>query len=407
MQSEPAVVVIGGGPAGTFAALAAKKQKPDATVVLLTEEPCEPYEKPPLSKGVLVGKAHPADAPIAGPGGLAAHGVVLECHARCRAIDRDAKTLLLEDGRRLAYSALVIATGSVVRELPHLPVGMPRVHYLRTEADAQHLRSTLRETRRLLVVGAGLIGLEVAASAAEIGVPTTVLEVAPRILARVCGDEIGSLVEAAHRRHGVDLRLGCAVASVTEGNGEASVTTTTGDRLAADVIVVGTGAKPNDRLAAAAGLAIDDGIVVDEYCRTSDPAILAAGDVVRFPGPHGPVRLENWRHAQDQGAVAGRNAAGGSEAYRTIPSFWSEQYDLYIQGVGWPVAGTERIARPLPGSAALMFDIGDGRIVGAMGINVQRDMAAVRRLMERGIAVDPAALADPAQPLAAMLKRAG
>jgi len=407
MPNDAPVLIIGGGPAGTFAALAAKKQNPDATVVLLTEEPCEPYEKPPLSKGVLVGKAQPADAPIAGPGGLAAHGVVLECHARCHAIDRDTRTVLLEDGRRLTYSALVMATGSVVRELPHVPVGMPRVHYLRTEADAQHLRSTLRETRRLLVVGAGLIGLEVAASAAEIGVPTTVLEVAPRILARVCGDEIGSLVEAAHRRRGVDLRLGCAVESVTDGNGELNVTTTTGDRLAADVIVVGTGAKPNDRLAAAAGLAIDDGIVVDEYCRTSDPAILAAGDVVRFPGPHGPVRLENWRHAQDQGAVAGRNAAGGNDAYRTIPSFWSEQYDLYIQGVGWPAAGTERIGRPLQGSAALIFDVSEGRIVGAMGINVQRDMAAVRRLMERGIAVDPAALADPAQPLAAMLKRAG
>jgi NADPH-dependent 2,4-dienoyl-CoA reductase/sulfur reductase-like enzyme len=171
------------------------------------------------------------------------------------------------------------------------------------------------------------------------------------------------------------------------------------------VIVVGTGAKPNDRLAAAAGLAIDDGIVVDEYCRTSDAAIFAAGDVVRFPGPHGPVRLENWRHAQDQGAVAGRNAAGATDVYQTIPSFWSEQYDLYIQGVGWPVSGSERVARPMPGNGALTFEVSDGRIVAAMGINVQRDLAAVRRLIERRVAIDPAALADPAQPLAAMLKR--
>jgi 3-phenylpropionate/trans-cinnamate dioxygenase ferredoxin reductase subunit len=181
--------------------------------------------------------------------------------------------------------------------------------------------------------------------------------------------------------------------------------TTTGERLAADLIVVGTGAKPNDRLAAAAGLAIDDGIVVDEYCRTSDAAIFAAGDVVRFPGPHGPVRLENWRHAQDQGAVAGRNAAGASEAYQTVPSFWSEQYDLYIQGVGWPVAGSQRVRRPLPGNAALTFDVSDGRLVGALGINVQRDLAAVRRLIERRIPIDPGALADPAQPLTAMLKK--
>jgi 3-phenylpropionate/trans-cinnamate dioxygenase ferredoxin reductase subunit len=264
MERTRPILVIGGGPAGTFAALAAKKQKPDTPVVLLSEEPCEPYEKPPLSKGVLVGKVLPADAPIAGPGGLAAHGVVLESHARCQAIDREARTLVLEDGRRLPYSAVVIATGSLVRELPHLPVGMPHVHYLRTEADAHRLKTRLRDTRRLLVVGAGLIGLEVAASAAELGVPTTVLELAPRILARVCDEEIGGIVEAAHRRHGVDLRLGCAVASVTSGDGEAAVVTTTGERLAADVIVVGTGAKPNDRLAAAAGLASDDGIVVVE-----------------------------------------------------------------------------------------------------------------------------------------------
>ena len=154
-----------------------------------------------------------------------------------------------------------------------------------------------------------------------------------------------------------------------------------------------------------AGLEVRDGIVVDEYCRTSDPDIFAAGDVVRFPGPHGPVRLENWKHAQDQGLVAGRNAAGASVLYKTIPSFWSEQYDLYVQGVGWPMSGTTLVARPLQGSAALTFDVLDGRVVGALGINVQRDMAAVRRLIERGTVVDPAALADPSEPLGAMLKR--
>ena len=398
------ILVIGGGPAGTFAALAAKKQKPDARVLLLTEEACEPYEKPPLSKAVLVGKVLPADAPIAGPGGLAAHGVELERHAHVHSIDRTERTLVLEDGRQLPYETMVIATGSLVRELPLLPAGMPRVHYLRTEGDADRLKSTLRETPRLLVVGAGLIGLEVAASAAELGLQVTVLELAPRILARVCDEDIGGIVEAAHRAHGVDLRLACAVASAASDDRGVEVLTTTGDRIAADLIVVGTGAKPNARLAASAGLAIDDGVIVDEYCRTSDPAIFAAGDVVRFPGPHGPVRLENWRHAQDQGAIAGRNAAGASDAYRTVPSFWSEQYDLYIQGVGWPLEGTLRIRRPMPGNAALMFELSDGRLVGAQGINVQKDLAAVRRLIERRIPVEPAALEDPSQPLAAMLK---
>jgi hypothetical protein len=169
--------------------------------------------------------------------------------------------------------------------------------------------------------------------------------------------------------------------------------------------VVGTGSKPDDALAAAAGLATGDGVIVDAHCRTSDAAIFAAGDAVRFPGPHGLVRLENWRHAQDQGAVAGRNAAGGSDTYAPVPSFWSEQYDLYIQGIGWPMQGSVRVHRPLGGDNLLVFEITDGRVTYAMGINAQRDVAAVRRLIERRVPVDPDALADPAQPLAAMLKR--
>ncbi len=340
-------------------------------------------------------------APAASP----AHGVVLECHARCQAIDRDARTLVLEDGRRLAYGTLVIATGSLVRELPHLPVGMPHVHYLRTEADAQRLTMKLRETRRLLVVGAGLIGLEVAASAAELGVPTTVLELAPRILARVCDEEIGGLVEAEHRRRGVG-----SAARMRGGFGGGCRRRVGGDyhhgrarRGGPDRRRHGREAERSARrFCGARGRRRDRGRRVLPDVRS---AIFAAGDVVRFPGPHGPVRLENWRHAQDQGVVAGRNAAGGSEPYLTIPSFWSEQYDLYIQGVGWPVPGSTRVRRPLPGNAALIFDVSDGRLVGAQGINVQRDLAAVRRLIERRTPVDPAALADPSQPLAAMLKR--
>ena len=403
---EKQILIIGGGPAGTFAAIAARKRDPGARVSLLSDESCEPYEKPPLSKAVLLGKVQPEDALIAGPSGVASHGVALECSARCAAIDRAAHEAVLHDGRRLPYDALVIATGSVARELPQLPLGTPEVHYLRTEADARRLKGALGRTSTLLVVGGGLIGLEVAASAADLGVTTTVLEVAPRILARVCDEETGAIVHAAHSAHSVDIRVGTQILSTAiEPDGCISVTVSTGETFTADVVVVGTGAAADDRLARAAGIAVDDGIIVDEYCRTSDSAILAAGDVVRFPGPHGPVRLENWRHAQDQGMVAGTNAAGGSERYISVPSFWSEQYDLYVQGVGWPAAGAARVRRPLPGGAALVFDVQDGRVVYVMGISAQRDIAAARRLIERRIHVDPLALADPAQPLQAMLKR--
>lgn len=401
-----AIVVIGGGPAGTFAALAAKKQDPAAAVRLLTLEHCEPYEKPPLSKAVLLGRVSPADALIAGPGGMAGHDVVLETLACCTAVDRADRAVLLDGGRRLQYDALVIATGSTPRVIPQLPLGMPRVQYLRTEADALALQADLRRTQHLLVVGGGLIGLEVAASAATLGVKTTVLEVASRVLARVCDEQTGAVVHAAHARHGVDIRVNATLRSAApQADGRIAAVTGDGDRLVADLVVVGTGSKPDDALAAAAGLETNDGIVVDAQCRTSDPAIFAAGDAVRFPGPHGLVRLENWRHAQDQGAVAGRNAAGAGDVYSTVPSFWSEQYDLYIQGVGWPVPGSTRIHRPLGGDNMIVFEVSDGRLTYAMGINAQRDLSAVRRLIERRVQIDPAALADPAQPLAAMLKR--
>lgn len=399
------ILVLGGGPAGSFAAIAARKQDPGSSVVLLNDEHCEPYEKPPLSKAVLLGKALPGDALIAGPGGLAGHDIVLESHARCVSIDRTARALVLADGRRLHYDALILATGASAREVPTLPAGQPGIHYLRTEADAATLKRDLGSSRHLLVVGGGLIGLEVAASAVELGVQTTVVEMLPRILARVCDEDTSAVVHAAHVQRGVDIRVGTGItAAAWQPDGRIEATTTSGDRVVADVVVVGIGARPNDALAAAAGLATDDGIIVDGQCRTSDPHIFAAGDAVRFPGPHGPVRLENWRHALDQGTVAGRNAAGAREDYTTIPSFWSEQYDLYIQGMGWSGPTSQHVRRPMPGTGMLAFDLHEGRIVYALGINAQRDLAAVRRLIERKVPVDPAALADPSQPLAGMLK---
>jgi 3-phenylpropionate/trans-cinnamate dioxygenase ferredoxin reductase component len=404
-QRRKKIFVIGGGPAGVFAAIAAKRTDPAAEVVLLTDEGCEPYEKPPLSKAVLTGKALPEHALIAGPKGTVAHDVVLERTASVTAIDRAAREIVAADGRRYRYDALVLATGSLVRELSQLPLGMPRVHYLRTEADARALAAALRACKHLVVVGGGLIGLEAAASAAELGIRTSVLEVAPRILARVCDEETGAFIADEHRRHGIELHTATAIVGVRGTGDGVEIETSAGAILLADAVVVGAGVKPNDALAAACGVTTDAGIVVDEHCRTSDPAIFAAGDAVRFPAPHGVVRLENWKHAQDQGAVAGGNAAGANEIYRTVPSFWSEQYDLYIQGVGWPSPQADtRIRRPLAGKSMLLFEIADGVLTYAMGINAQRDLAAARRLIERCIPVDPAALTDPGRPLASLLK---
>jgi NADPH-dependent 2,4-dienoyl-CoA reductase/sulfur reductase-like enzyme len=355
---------------------------------------------------VLLGDLDPAGTSIAGPGGITGHGVTLECAARCRVIDRTGRAVVLEDGRRIPYDALVLATGATARELPLLPIGTPHVHYLRSEADARALKATLGTCRALLVVGGGLIGLEVAASAATLGVNVTVLEVAPRILARVCDEQTAAAVHAAHVERGVQIRTSTALASVARDEaGRIVATTADGERFIADAVVVGTGSRPDDALAAASGLETNDGIVVDAHCRTSDPAIYAAGDCTRFPGPHGPVRLENWIHAQEQGSVAGRNAAGANETYNPTPSFWSEQYDLYIQGIGWTTAGSAPVYRARPDGRSLVFDVKDGCVVAAMGINAQRDLAVARRLIERRIAIDPTVLADPAQQLNALLKK--
>jgi len=405
MSPARRIVIVGAGPAGVGAALAARQTDPGADVLLVSDEHSEPYEKPPLSKAVLTGKAHPQDAPIAGPGGVGRHGITLNGGTRCAAIDRAACAVLTEAGERIPYDVLVLATGSINRTLPLFPPGQKRIHYLRIEAEALSLREELGACQSLLVVGAGLIGLEVAASAAEIGIKTTVIEIAPRILARVCDEETSAVIEARHRAAGVDIRLGTVISAARSlPDGRIAIDTDKAGTLSADLVVVGAGVLPNDRLAKAAGLEVQDGIVVDAHCRTSDPAILAAGDCTRFAGPHGPVRLENWRHAQEHGAVAGRNAAGGEAVYNTAPSFWSEQYDLYIQGVGWPLPQPARVHRQISPNAMLRFDL-DGRTLRyASGINAQREIATARRLIERRIEVDPAELADPAKPLAAMLK---
>jgi NADPH-dependent 2,4-dienoyl-CoA reductase/sulfur reductase-like enzyme len=406
MNAARRIVVVGGGPAGVAAALAAKQHDAAAEVILLNDEPHEPYEKPPLSKAVLTGKLTPADSPIAGPKGVAGAGVALRPGTRVTAIDRGARTVATEAGERIGYDALVLATGSLNRVLPMFPVGRRGIYYLRSEAEARALKARLHQSSSLVVIGGGLIGLEVAASAAELGVSTTVIELAPRILARVCDEETAVLIAERHRAQGVTIRVASAACALHDlPDGGLAVETTAGDTITADLIVVGIGAAPDDRLAKEAGLAVQGGIIVDDHARTSDPAIFAAGDCTRFPGPHGPVRLENWRHAQERGAIAGRNAAGGDVAYTIAPSFWSEQYDMYIQGVGWPLAQpSARVRRPLGPNATLLFELDGPRLAYASGINAQRELAVARRLIERRTPVEPGELADAGKPLAQLLK---
>ena len=405
MSDARKIVIVGCGPAAVGAAMAARNQDKSAEVLMLSDEDCEPYEKPPLSKAVLTGKAMPQDAQIAGPAGVAGKGIALKLNARVKQIDRGAKAVVTEAGEHIPYDALILATGSINRVLPMFPPGKG-IHYLRTKAEALALKAELAHSKSLLVVGGGVVGLEIASSAAEIGVKTTVMEIAPRILARVCDEETSAFIHERHRRAGVDIRLatGSTVLRPLPGGGF-EVDTNTGMAVTADLIVVGVGIVPEDQLAKAAGLAVQDGILVDDHCRTSDPSIFAAGDCTRFPGPQGHIRLENWRHGQQQGSVAGRNAAGGDMAYTMLPSYWSEQYDMYIQGMGWPIANpSQRVRRKLGDNATLLFELDGAAIAYVLGINAQREMGPARRLIEQRVPVDPAELADPAKPLNAMLK---
>ena len=323
------------------------------------------------------------------------------------AIDRAARMIVTDAGERVGYDALVLATGSINRVLPMFPAGRAGIYYLRTEAEARALKDHLHRSQSLLVIGGGLIGLEVAASAAELGVKTTVdrgRAAHPRARLRRgdLGDHRAGPPRARRRyprRHRRPWR--CAICPMAGSRSRPNRAA----RSTADLIVVGIGAAPDDRLAKAAGLDTQDGIIVDDHGRTSDPAIFAAGDCTRFPGPHGPVRLENWRHAQEHGAIAGRNAAGGDVAYSVAPSFWSEQYDMYIQGMGWPIAQpSARVRRTLGAGGTILFELDGAHLVYAAAINAQRDIAMARRLMERRIALDAGELADAGKPLAAMLK---
>ena len=320
-------------------------------------------------------------------------------------IDVAGRAVVTDSGERIPYDALVLATGSRNRTCRC------------SRRDSRHLLSAHRRrsaraqahlglAKSLLLIGGGVVGLEIAASAAELGIKVTVIEIAPRILARVCDEETSAIIDQRHRDFGVDIRTDTVCAGLQAlPDGRLAVVTKANETLAADFIVVGAGAVPDDALAKSAALAVQDGILVDGRGRTSDSAIFAAGDCTRFAGPDGPVRLENWRHAQEHGAVAGRNAAGGDAAYNPVPSYWSEQYDLYIQGMGWPVAPPgARVRRRISDKATILFELDGAIIAYAIGINAQRDIATIRRLIERKVAVDASELADPAKQLNAMLK---
>jgi 3-phenylpropionate/trans-cinnamate dioxygenase ferredoxin reductase subunit len=327
------------------------------------------------------------------------------------AIDRVGKSVRLSDGSALAYAKLLLATGAVPRQLPLAANAGPRCVTLRSFDDALAIRKLLSPGMRLVVIGGGFIGLELAASAVKRGAAVTVIEAQPRVLMRGVPEEIASVVTERHRAAGTDIRAGVGIMSISGDDDAVRVTLADGTNLVADLLVVGIGAVPVTSLAESAGLALDNGIAVDRFLRTSDPEIFAAGDCCSFPlDIYGGrrVRLESWRNAQDQGSLAARNMLGAEEPVSAVPWFWSDQHDLTLQIAGLAEGADHHVRRDLGNDAFILFHLApDGRLLAASGIGpgnaVARDIRLAEMLIAKSARPDPAALASPDVKLKSLL----
>jgi len=401
-MAAEACVIVGAGQAGGRAAEALRKGGFAGRVLLIGEEPEPPYERPPLSKAVLVGAKPAASTYLLPAGFYAENRIELMAGTRVAGVDATGHRVELASGERLAYTKLLLATGGRVRTLPFAPLGRPGVFYLRTMADCLALATALKAARRLVVIGGGFLGLEVAASARTLGLAVTVLEQMPSILDRAMAPEIARFVHELHLRHGTEVRTGVKVTGIARRDRIEAVECGDGSRYGTDLVLVAVGIIPNAELAAAAGIKVENGIVVDEFGRTTVENIYAVGDVANHPNPvlgH-RLRLESWQNAQNQAIAIARGLCGVPQPYAEVPWFWTDQYDANIQMVGAPPRTESVVVRGDPVSGRFMaFNLAAGRVVGATAFNMGGEIRFARKLIESGARVDPATLADPGRKL--------
>jgi 3-phenylpropionate/trans-cinnamate dioxygenase ferredoxin reductase subunit len=400
MSMEPGMVIIGAGEAGARAAAALRENHYAGPITLIGAERHLPYERPPLSKA-----EEPSAATILTETQLAAHGIRHLSGVAVTEIDRAGHAALLDDGRRIPYTKLLLATGARPRKLSTPVADGVGVLYLRSFGDALALRERLQPGIRLVVIGGGFIGLELAASALERGCTVTVVEVAPRILGRAVPAEVAAVVAEAHQAAGIRLITGIGLTAIEED----AVLLADGTHLACDAIIAGVGAIPETGLAEQAGLTIENGIRVNGRLATDDPDIFAAGDCCSFPHPlfgDRRLRLEAWRNAQDQGNHVARAMLGETAAFAAIPWFWSDQHGQTLQIVGLPDEGDTVVTRDL-GGARLHFHLKGGRLVGASAFGpigtVAREIRLAEMLIAKRAHPSPAALADASVKLKALL----
>lgn len=412
-RDQPGMVIVGAGECGVRAALTLGEQGYRGPVTLIGAERHDPYERPPLSKAPEAAGDRPTLKTIATRASLNQVGVRLLAPAEVVAIERAERRVRLADGNPIAYDKLLLATGARPRALP-MAAGLDRCLTLRTYDDAVAIWSQLVPGRRLAIVGGGFIGLELAAIAAVRGVKATVLEAQPRILQRGVPAEIAAILHQAHADHGVRILCGRAIASIAETARGVAIDLIDGGLVESDLVVIGVGAKPNVELAEAAGLATDNGVAVDEKLRTSDPHIFAAGDCCSFPlALYGGrrVRLEAWRSALEQGALAALNLLGRNESYAAVPWFWSDQYGLGLQVAGLADEASEVVRRDVGNGSVLLFQLAaDGRLVAASGIgsgaSIGRDFKLTEMLIARRTRPPREALRSPETKLKTLLMSA-
>jgi 3-phenylpropionate/trans-cinnamate dioxygenase ferredoxin reductase component len=382
------VVVIGSGHAGVQVADALRALGHSGSVSIVGEEPLSPYHRPPLSKGFLAGSETPATMALRSPQYFEDRNIDLHTGATAVAIDRQARTVTLADGRELRYDRLVLATGAANRALAIPGADLAGIYSLRSLADADRFRAGLRQARSMVIVGAGFIGLEVAATARGLGVDVTVLEANNRPMARALSTPMSEYLSASHQRSGVNLRAGEAVAAFTGEDGRVTgVSTQAGERHRADMVLAAVGVTPRVELAAAAGLPVRDGIVVDENLRTADAAIFAVGDCANHPNVHAGrrTRLESVQNATDQARHVAAAIHGVDDTYTDLPWFWSHQGELKLQIAGVCDSVDECIVLGEPATGRFSVCLfKQGRLCVVESLNRPSDHMAARRLLEAG-----------------------
>lgn len=397
-------VIVGGGVGGGTAALALRAEGFAGRVVVVCDEPRAPYSKPPLSKGVLRGEDDVERTALRPSTWYDKRDIEVLTGVAATDVDLAAHTVLLADGTKLGYDKLLLATGGRPRVLPGTH-GTPGVFTLRTVEDSLAIGERLRAGARVVVVGGGFIGAEVAASAVQLGCSVTVLEGQEAPLERVLPPMLGQLYMRMHRERGVDFRTSVAVTDIELGDDGLVAHAASGERYPADVVVVGIGMVPNDDLALRAGLEVENGVLVDEQCRTSDPDVYAVGDLANAPNPllGGRMRVEHWQNAQHQAKVAAKNMLGGSEAFAEVPWVWSDQYDLTLQITGRPEPTDQvHLRGDVDGWHFSAVLTRDGVLCGCVSFNRADDVRAVRALMTAQRQVSLETLTDPSVDLTAL-----